>query len=446
MQEKIVHGFSKLSKEEKVDWVVSNYFTAAEETADCVKKELSKFWISEEPLQKTFDNFSENTLSNFLLPYGVAPNFLINGQVYAIPMVIEESSVVAAASSAAKFWLGRGGFKAEVISTKKLGQVHFTWKGNPEKLFRIFDVLKEVLLVEVAYLTRNMEKRGGGILDIELKDLTNQEPHYYQLFVSFETCDSMGANFINSILEQFAQTLKTFVAGHPNFEESEKEVEIIMAILSNYTPECVVRASVECPAEAMQGACQEMSGPEFSEKFKKAVRIAHIDPYRATTHNKGIYNGVDAVVIATGNDFRAVEACGHTYASRDGQYRSLSNCIVEEGVFKFWIDLPIALGTVGGLTKLHPLAKRSLEMLGNPGAEELMRVIAVAGLAQNFAALRSLITTGIQQGHMKMHLANILNHLKASPEATTAAIAFFEKNPVSVANVRSFLEDFVNQP
>jgi hydroxymethylglutaryl-CoA reductase len=445
MQEKIVHGFSKLSKEEKVNWVVENYFTPSEEAAECVKKELSKFWIAEESLQRTFDNFSENTLSNYLLPFGVAPNFLINGKVYAIPMVIEESSVVAAASSASKFWLKRGGFKAEVISTKKLGQVHFTWKGDFEKLRNLFDVLKEVLLVEAAYLTGNMEKRGGGILDISLKDLTAFEPNYYQLFVSFETCDSMGANFINSILEQFAQTLKTFIGGHPSFDESEREVEIIMAILSNYTPECVVRASVECSAEAMEGACQEMSGPEFAKKFQKAVRIAHIDPYRATTHNKGIYNGVDAVVIATGNDFRAVEACGHTYASKDGQYRSLSSCTVEHGVFKFWIDLPIALGTVGGLTKLHPLAKRSLELLGNPGAEELMKVIAVAGLAQNFAALRSLITTGIQRGHMKMHLANILIHLKASQEATTAAISYFENNPVSVVNVRSFLENFDSQ-
>lgn len=445
MQDKIVQGFSKLTKEEKVDWVVENYFGSSGDAASFVKEELCKFWISEKDLQHTFDNFSENTISNFNLPFGVAPNFQINGQIYAIPMVIEESSVVAAASSASKFWLERGGFTAKVISTKKLGQVHFTWKGEPVKLKELFEPLKKFLLLEAAYLTSNMEQRGGGILDVELKDLTHLEDHYFQLFVSFETCDSMGANFINSILEQFAQSLRSFISGHPNFEDEEKEVEIIMAILSNYTPECVVRASVECPAAAMEGACKEMSGPEFAEKFKKAVRIAHIDSHRATTHNKGIYNGVDAVVIATGNDFRAVEACGHTYASKDGQYRSLSHCTVENGMFKFWIDLPLALGTVGGLTKLHPLAKRSLEMLGNPGAEQLMEVIAVAGLAQNFAALRSLITTGIQRGHMKMHLANILNHLKASPEATTAAIAFFENNPVSVANVRNFLDEFNNE-
>ncbi len=445
MQEKIVHGFSKLSKREKVNWVVENYFASSEEASECVRQDLTKFWISEESLQHTFDNFSENTLSNYLLPFGIAPNFQINGDIYAIPMVIEESSVVAAASSASKFWLQRGGFTAKVISTKKLGQVHFTWKGAAAKLQDLFDPLKNFLLLEAAYLTGNMEARGGGILDIELKDLTHLEDNYYQLFVSFETCDSMGANFINSILEQFAQSLKSFISGHPRFENEEKDVEIIMAILSNYTPECVVRASVQCPTDALEGACMEMSGPEFAEKFRKAVRIAHIDPHRATTHNKGIYNGVDAVVIATGNDFRAVEACGHTYAAKDGQYRSLSHCTVKNGIFKFWIDLPLALGTVGGLTRLHPLAKRSLELLGNPGADKLMEIIAVAGLAQNFAALRSLITTGIQRGHMKMHLANILIHLKANPEATIAAISYFEQNPVSVANVRSFLENFDSQ-
>lgn len=442
MQEKTIQGFSKLSKEEKVDWVVNTYFEPSENSRQRAKEELRQFWLEDGNLQHIFDHFSENTLSNFFLPFGVAPNFLINGKVYALPMVIEESSVVAAAASASKFWLDRGGFKTEVISTKKLGQVHFTWKGPAEKLISHFDIIREVLLVDAAYLTRNMEQRGGGVVDISLRDLTALEPGYFQLFVTFETCDSMGANFINSILEQFGQSLKAFVSGHPGFVGEERSVEIIMAILSNYTPECVVRASVECSTEVMAGACEEMNGPEFSEKFKKAVRIAHIDPYRATTHNKGIYNGVDAVVIATGNDFRAVEACGHTYASREGQYKSLSYCTVEEGTFKFWIDLPLALGTVGGLTRLHPLAKRSLELLGNPGAEELMGIIAVAGLAQNFAALRSLITTGIQRGHMKMHLANILNHLSASPEATIAALAFFEQNPVSVASVRNFLEEF----
>ena len=178
----------------------------------------------------------------------------------------------------------------------------------------------------------------------------------------------------------------------------------------------------------------------FAEKFSKAVRIAHIDPNRATTHNKGIFNGIDAVVLATANDFRAVEACGHTYAAKDGQYRSLSYCTVENGVFRFWLDLPIALGTVGGLTKLHPIARRSLELLGNPDAPELMRIIAATGLAQNFAAVRSLVTVGIQKGHMKMHLMNILNHFDASEKEVKAAVAYFKDKVVSFSAVREFLQ------
>ena len=183
-----------------------------------------------------------------------------------------------------------------------------------------------------------------------------------------------------------------------------------------------------------------MSPEEFAQRFYQAVRIAEIDPYRATTHNKGIYNGVDAVVIATGNDFRAIEACGHTYASRNGQYSSLSHCKIENGVFKFWLDLPLAVGTVGGLTSLHPIAKRSLELLEQPDSRTLMKIIAATGLAQNFAAVRSLVTTGIQKGHMKMHLLNILNQLKADQSEEVAAIEHFADEIVSFSAVREFLE------
>ncbi|MEL7021672.1 MAG: hydroxymethylglutaryl-CoA reductase, partial [Bacteroidota bacterium] len=187
------------------------------------------------------------------------------------------------------------------------------------------------------------------------------------------------------------------------------------------------------------GCAKDMTGAAFAKKFTKAVRIAQIDPYRATTHNKGIFNGIDAVVLATGNDFRAIEAGGHTYAARDGQYRSLSAAEVKDGQFKFWLDIPLAVGTVGGLTNLHPMARRSLELLGQPTAVELMQIIAVTGLAQNFAAVRSLVTTGIQQGHMKMHLQNILHHLNASEQQAKEALVFFSDRVVSFAAVRDFL-------
>jgi len=168
--------------------------------------------------------------------------------------------------------------------------------------------------------------------------------------------------------------------------------------------------------------------------------LAHLDEYRAATHNKGIFNGVDAVVLATGNDFRAIEACGHTYAARNGTYRSLSYCSIEDGIFKFWLDLPLAVGTVGGLTSLHPMAKRSLELLGNPNSQELMEIIAATGLAQNFAALRSLVTTGIQKGHMKMHLQNILVSMNANEKEIHNAVEYFKEKVVSFSAVREFLE------
>jgi hydroxymethylglutaryl-CoA reductase len=286
-----------------------------------------------------------------------------------------------------------------------------------------------------------MEKRGGGILDLTWLDFTALEPDYYQLRASFHTCDSMGANFINSVLERFADTLEHFMTEHPALEDSERDVEVVMSILSNYTPNCLVRAWGETPIASFEelARSQGMDARSLAERFALAVRIATIDPYRATTHNKGIFNGIDAVVLATGNDFRAIEACGHTYACRDGQYRSLSRCTVENDVFRFELEIPLALGTVGGLTALHPLAKASLELLGHPSAEELMCITACVGLAQNFGAVRSLITTGIQQGHMKMHLTNILNHLGASPEQALAAQAHFEGKTVSFSGVRAFL-------
>lgn len=433
---KTISGFSKLSKRGKIKWIVKTFF----KEPDTVMSELMSYWHSNEQQQKILDNFSENTISNFPMPFGVAPNFIIDEKPYCIPMVIEESSVVAAASSAAKFWMSRGGFKTEILSTKKLGQVHFIWPGDKAKLHYHFENIKKVLIKECFSITSSMVKRGGGIMDIDLIDLTEHQPGLFQLLASFETCDSMGANFINTCLEQFSRSLISYFKNSPHFDEKTHPLEIIMSILSNYTPECIVRAWVECPIADLGKMPNGMSGETFARKFHTAIKIAEIDPYRATTHNKGIYNGIDAVVIATGNDFRAIEACGHAYASRNGTYASLSHCKIENGVFKFWIDLPLAVGTVGGLTSLHPIAKRSLELLENPTAQELMRIIAVTGLAQNFSAIKSLVTTGIQQGHMKMHLQNILNQLKATKDEEVAAIEHFANEIVSFSAVREYLE------
>jgi len=431
---KQIDGYSKLSKDEKLDWLVANYFDGDES----VKDEMMGFWHQDPRVQQSFDEFSENTLTNMYLPMGVAPNFLINGELQALPMAIEESSVVAAMAKTGKFWLDKGGFKAEVLSTTKIGQVHFLFKGNVEALKSHFPQIKAELLDGASYLSVNMEARGGGVLDVELLDFTDKEPDYFQLKVSFETCDSMGANYINTVLEEMAHLLKDIVGNNPVMGDTPY---VILSIVSNYTPDCIVRAWVECPIEQL-GSFGKIPAQEFAEKFKRAVRIAEIDPHRATTHNKGIYNGVDAVIIATGNDFRAVEACGHTYASRNGSYSSLTHCSIDNGIFRFWIDLPLAVGTVGGLTQLHPLVKRSLQLLGNPDAKKLMEIAAVAGLAQNFAAIRAMVTVGIQQGHMKMHLLNILNHLEADEEEKTYALEYFKDKVVSYTNTRVMLDQY----
>jgi hydroxymethylglutaryl-CoA reductase len=429
-----VTGFSKLSKEEKINWIAKEYFSNPEEAISLLKN----YWNTDLKIQQLHDEFIENTITNFYLPLGVAPNFLINGKYKTIPMAIEESSVVAAAAKSAKFWSNRGGFKATVLNTEKIGQVHFMFQGDPEKLALFFNEIKEQLYVETESITRNMQKRGGGILAIELRNKTHLLEHYFQLHVTFETKDSMGANFINSCLEQFAKTLKEAAQSYPLFTDSEKQIEVVMSILSNYVPNCVVRAEVSCPIADL--AEKSIPNPkEFAEKFLQAVKIAEIEPFRAVTHNKGIMNGIDAVVVATGNDFRAVEAGIHAYASKSGQYASLSHAKIENGHFYFWIEVPLALGTVGGLTSLHPLVKLALEMLENPSAKELMEVVAVAGLAQNFAALRSLTTTGIQEGHMKMHLNNIINQFQASTEERIAIKNHFKENAVSHASVVDYI-------
>lgn len=434
-----VSGFSKLSKEEKINWIAHRYFSDPLQATSLLKN----YWNSDANVQKLHDDFIENTITNFYLPLGVAPNFIINGKEHTIPMAIEESSVVAAAAKSAKFWSTRGGFKATVINTEKIGQVHFIFVGDTQKLEEFFLHIKPKLFADTENTTKNMRQRGGGILDIELRNQTHKLPGYFQLHATFETKDSMGANFINSCLEQFAKTFKQEAMLFEAFSPTEKNIEIVMSILSNYVPNCIVRAEVSCKVEEL--AEKKIENPqEFAEKFIRAIQIAQIEPFRAVTHNKGIMNGIDAVVLATGNDFRAVEAGIHAYAARDGQYRSLSSAKIENGIFSFWIEVPLALGTVGGLTSLHPLVKFSLTMLENPSAKELMQIVAVAGLAQNFAALRSLTTTGIQEGHMKMHLNNILNQLNATNEERNLIRDHFNENIVSHAAVVSFVENLRN--
>ena len=432
--DKRIDGFSKLSKEEKIDWITRTHF----KNSTAAASQLSSYWNSDPSLQTQHDEFIENTLTNFYMPLGVAPNFLINESLFTLPMVIEESSVVAAAGNAAKFWLNKGGFKTVVIDTLKVGQVHFLYKGNPKLLYAFFEKNKKNLLHATSGLTQKMELRGGGIVSLDLVSKTTALPNYYQLNVRFKTADAMGANFINSCLESLATAFENLVAKETFFMEKEASIEIVMSILSNYVPECLVKASVSCSVDEIEHQ-EGLSGKKFAEKIVQAVAIASCETFRAVTHNKGIMNGVDALIIATGNDFRAIEAGVHAYAARNGQYTSLSKASIIDDQFTMELILPLALGTVGGLTKLHPMVGWSMELLGNPDAKKLMEIVAVAGLAQNFAALRSLVTSGIQKGHMKMHLFNILNQLGAKPVQKEAALNYFKKNTVSVKAVNDFL-------
>ena len=365
------------------------------------------------------------------------PNFLINNKIYTVPMTIEESSVVAAASKAAKFWMKNGGFKAEVIDSEKIGQVHFLYNGDKKILLEYFNFVKPYLFESTKEITKKMESRGGGINSIELIDKTTELDGYYQIFATFNTVDAMGANFINSCLEQFAETFYKSVLKFNHRELKQKDIEIIMSILSNFVPKCLVTSSVSCRVSELNKL--EPETKNFAEKIVRAIEIANIDIHRAVTHNKGIMNGIDAVAIATGNDFRAIEAGAHAYAS-EGKYKSLSKAYINNDTFYFELKLPLAVGTVGGVTNLHPLVKLALEILENPNSKELMNIIASVGLAQNFGALRSLVTSGIQKGHMKMHLTNLLNKHNASEKEKESALIYFKDKPISSSNVENFIK------
>jgi hydroxymethylglutaryl-CoA reductase len=353
-------------------------------------------------------------------------------------MVIEESSVVASACNSAKFWHDRGGFSAKVIGMEKIGQIHFLFNGDFQKIKTFIDDNKPKLIDSTSSISSKMKERGGGITAINLVDKSSEYNNYYQLSISFNTIDSMGANYINSCLENISKKLIEEIIISNELTEKEKDINIIMSILSNSTPNCIVEAKAECKIDQI-GDINGLSSNEFAEKFFHAVEISKIDLGRAVTNNKGVMNGIDSVLIATGNDFRAVEASIHSYACKDGEYKALTECSIDNDIFSIQLKLPIAIGTVGGITELHPLVKLSHKILGKPNSSSLMEILAVAGLAQNFAAIKSLITTGIQKGHMKMHLINLLKKNNATENQIHNAIDFFKEKEINSKSVQDFL-------
>ena len=434
MPDKII-GFSKLSRDEKISWVSKNFL----DNSDEFESILNKYLNDDKDIQSIHNSLSENVISNFHLPYSISPNFLINHKNYCIPLVTEESSVVAALSNSSKFWYDRGGFRSKVISKIKTGQVHFKYNGNAENLKKFVKENENRLIESTNGISQRMRKRGGGISKIKLVNKSLELKSYYQLHVEFKTIDSMGANFINSCLEIISKNFKEFLNDSSEFKESEKKIEIIMSILSNYTPECIVESSVECKVDDL-GNIDGMSSKEFALKFKDAFDIANVDISRAVTHNKGIMNGIDAVLISTGNDFRAVEAGIHAFASDKGKYTSLSKCTMTDNIFKINLKIPLSIGTVGGVTDIHPMVKLSLKMLENPTSDDLMNIICSVGLAQNFAAVKSLVTSGIQKGHMKMHLINLLIKQNATKSQIDKSEEYFRDKDINSKSVKDFLD------
>ena len=434
MPDKII-GFSKLSRDEKISWVSKNFL----DNSDEFESILNKYLNDDKDIQSIHNSLSENVISNFHLPYSISPNFLINHKNYCIPLVTEESSVVAALSNSSKFWYDRGGFRSKVISKIKTGQVHFKYNGNAENLKKFIKDNEHKLIESTNIISQRMKKRGGGVSKIKLVNKSLELKSYYQLHVEFKTIDSMGANFINSCLEIISKNFKEFLNDSSEFKESEKKIEIIMSILSNYTPECIVESSVECKVDDL-GDIDGMPSKEFALKFKDAFDIANVDISRAVTHNKGIMNGIDAVLISTGNDFRAVEAGIHAFASDKGNYTSLSKCTMTDNIFKINLKIPLSIGTVGGVTDIHPMVKLSLKMLENPTSDDLMNIICSVGLAQNFAAVKSLVTSGIQKGHMKMHLINLLIKQNATKDQINKSEEYFRDKDINSKSVKDFLD------
>uniref|UniRef100_UPI00352A2A59 hydroxymethylglutaryl-CoA reductase, degradative n=1 Tax=Aerococcus urinaeequi TaxID=51665 RepID=UPI00352A2A59 len=351
------------------------------------------------------DNMIENTLSTYGLPYGLALNFLINDQEIHIPMVTEEPSVIAAASNGGKIIQQAGGFKSQVNQRLMTGQIAFTGLEDDAQALRfeayVTEFVDDLLAVANAAYP-SIVGRGGGARSIRSQyyPATDSSASFFIVYLSIDTQEAMGANMMNTMLE----ALKAHILGQVDFIAN---IDGLMAILSNYAVEATATATCEIPAHLLDKG--EVLGTEVARKIALASQLAQVDVYRATTHNKGIMNGVDAFVLATGNDWRAVEAGVHAYAARDGQYRGLAKWTYDSDreILSGELTLPLALGAVGGSIGIHPTVQVTKSILGQSDAKHLMEIAVSLGLAQNFAAVRALVTEGIQAGHMQLQAKSL---------------------------------------
>ncbi len=376
-----ISGFYKLSIEERLKTV--------SEFADLTIEEIELLKNYGALDIETANRMIENVISTYQLPLGIAVNFLINNRDYLIPMVIEEPSVVAAASNAAKMTREGGGVYTMSTGPLMIGQVQLVKVPQPE-IARLEILKRKEELLDIAnQCDPVLVKLGGGARDLEVRIAETRVGVLLIVHLIVDVRDAMGANAVNTMAEAVAPRLASIANG-----------SFRLRIISNLADRRIVRAWTKIPVEAI-------GGKDIAEGIMEAWAFADADPYRAATHNKGIMNGVDAVVIATGNDWRAVEAGAHAYASRDGRYRPLSRWETDGNYLYGSLEMPLAVGIVGGATKTHPLAKISLKILGVKTAQELAEVIGAVGLVQNLAALRALAAEGIQAGHMSLHAKNI---------------------------------------
>ena len=395
------NGFSKKSYHERLELLKAQALLSPERQESLEQDEQMSVTVA--------DQLSENVVGTFSLPYSLVPEVLVNGQEYTVPYVTEEPSVVAAASYASKIIKRAGGFTAQVHERKMIGQVALYQVADPEQALEKIASKKAELLELANQAYPSIVKRGGGARDLHVEQLKS-ETDFLVVYLHVDTQEAMGANMLNTMLEALKPILEELSQG-----------QSLMGILSNYATDSLVTAS--CRIAFRYLSRQKDKGREIAEKIALASQFAQADPYRATTHNKGIFNGIDAMLIATGNDWRAIEAGAHAFASRDGRYQGLSRWTldVEREELIGELILPIPVATKGGSIGLNPRVALSHELLGNPSAKELAQIIVSIGLAQNFAALKALVSTGIQQGHMKLQ-AKSLALLAGASESEVAPL------------------------
>lgn len=380
-------GFSKKSLQERLQ-ILKDYHLLNEDNQTNLEHNHML------PLS-TADQMSENVLATFALPYSFVPDVVVDEQVYQVPFVTEEPSVVAAASFAAKIIKRSGGFKTTIHNRQMIGQVALYQVANIEVAIKNIQNHKQKLLELANQAHPSIVNRGGGARDLRVEWL-NDEAEFLVVYLTVDTQEAMGANILNTMLEALKTPLEELTDG-----------ESLMAILSNYATEALVTATCEIDIRFLSRNKSEAI--DIAKKIVLASQFAKQDPYRASTHNKGIFNGIDAVVLATGNDWRAIEAGAHAYASRNGSYQGLTTWSIKEATQTLCgeITLPLPIATKGGSIGLNPTVEVSFDLLKQPTAKELASIIASIGLAQNFAALKALVSTGIQHGHMKLQAKSL---------------------------------------